>query len=62
MQEIKSELESVYKLISGLTVSGDNVDIVAAVRAKLRKIYADIDKIPVELKKTETEEVEEDGH
>lgn len=62
MQEIKSELESVYKLISGLTVSGDNVDIVAAVRAKLRKVYADIDKIPVELKKTETEEVEEDGH
>lgn len=58
MDEIKMELESVFKMISGLTVSGDNVDIVAAARSKLRKVYAMIGELPTtEEKPEETEEV-----
>lgn len=58
MDEIKMELESVFKMISGLTVSGDNVDIVAASRSKLRKVYAMLDELPkTEDKPEEAEEV-----
>lgn len=38
MDEIVRELDTVYRMVSSLTVNGDNVDIVAAVRSKLRKI------------------------
>lgn len=60
MEELKNELESAYKMISSLTVSGDSVDIVAVVRSKLRNVYAMIDELPtVEEKPEETKETEE---
>lgn len=40
MKELKEEINSAYKLLSTLQVSGDVVDVVAAVRAKLRRAYS----------------------
>lgn len=48
MDELIGEVESVFRMISGLMVSGDNVDIVAASRSKLRKIHAELTKIVAE--------------
>ena len=39
MTEIRKELDEAYKLISVVQVSGDAVDIIATVRARLRKAY-----------------------
>ena len=39
MTEIRKELDEAYKLISVVQVSGDAVDIIATVRAHLRKAY-----------------------
>lgn len=53
MDEIMKELDSVYKTVSSIPVTGDAVDAMAVVRAKLRKIYAELDKTK--------EEVDTDG-
>ena len=39
MDDIKKELNNAYKMLSALTVSGDAVDVLAAVRACIRGIY-----------------------
>ena len=39
MSEIQKELDEVYKLVSVVQVSGDAVDVIATVRARLRKAY-----------------------
>ena len=44
MDEIMKELDVVYKTVSSIPVTGDAVDAMAVVRAKLRKIYAELDK------------------
>ena len=44
MNETLKELNHVFQLVSSVPVTGDSVDTVAAVRAKLRKIYADLEK------------------
>lgn len=44
MNETLKELNLVFQLVSSIPVTGDSVDTVAAVRAKLRKIYAEIEK------------------
>lgn len=53
MDEIMKELDVVYKTVSSIPVTGNAVDAMAVVRAKLRKIYAELDK--------EKEEVTADG-
>ena len=53
MDEIMKELDSVYKTVSSIPVTGDAVDAMAVVRAKLRKIYAELDN--------KTEEAHADG-
>ena len=53
MDEIMKELDSIYKTVSSIPVTGDAVDAMAVVRAKLRKIYAELDKTK--------EEVDADG-
>ena len=53
MDEIMKELDSVYKTVSSIPVTGDAVDAMAVVRAKLRKIYAELEKAK--------EEVTDDG-
>lgn len=40
MDEMIKEVDAIYRMISTIAVSGDAVDAVAAVRAKLRKLYA----------------------
>lgn len=40
MKELKETIDSAYRMLSTLQVSGDAVDVVAAVRAKLRKAYS----------------------
>lgn len=56
MSKVLEELDAVFRLISTIPVSGESVDAMAAARAKLRRVYAELDKPP----KT-AEEVVEDG-
>ena len=49
MDEIMKELDTVYKTVSSIPVTGDAVDAMAVVRAKLRKIYAELDKAKEEV-------------
>lgn len=52
MNEIKQNLEAAYGLLSQLQVSGDAVDVVAAVRTALRAAMQGI----LEMEKTEKKE------
>lgn len=45
--EIIREVESIYRMISTILVSGEAVDVMAAARAKLCKIKRELEK-PVE--------------
>ncbi len=54
MDELKAEVDSVYAIISALQVSGDAVDVMAAVRSKLRKIRSMADSLT-------KQEAEKDG-
>lgn len=49
LDELMKELDSVYKTVSSIPVTGDAVDAMAVVRAKLRKIYAELDKAKEEV-------------
>lgn len=60
MHESKEELDTIYKMISTIPVSGDNVDTMAAVRSKLRKIYADLTKIEFDMAMPKAEEPAEE--
>lgn len=39
MEELKNELAEVFRLLSVIPVSGDNVEVMAAVKERLRKAY-----------------------
>lgn len=41
--EIKTELTTVYNIISSLSVAGDAVDAIAAARAKLRRVIQGVE-------------------
>lgn len=45
MDKIMSTLDSVYKTISSISVSGDAVDAMAFARAQLRKAYSELEKM-----------------
>lgn len=45
MDELIKEVDLTYKMLSSLLVNGDNVDIVAAAKSKLRKISAELGKL-----------------
>ena len=49
MEEIMKYLEAAFKATSAIPVTGDAVDAMAVVRAKLRKIYAELDKVKEEV-------------
>lgn len=55
MNNILKELSSVFQLVSSISVQGDAVDHVAVIRSKLRKIYAELEKINSEQKSDQTE-------
>ena len=40
MEHLMNELDSAFKMISKIPVSGDNVDLMAAAREKLRHVYS----------------------
>ena len=60
MSEILENIDSVYKMISTVPVAGDNVDTIAAARSKLRKIYAGLTKIEIEMTTKKPEEPAEE--
>ena len=39
MNEIQEEINNAYKMLSSLLVSGDQVDVVAAVKLSLRRAF-----------------------
>ena len=45
MQKLMSDLDIVFKMISKIPVSEDNVDRMAVARDKLRHVYAELKKI-----------------
>lgn len=52
MTEIQKELDQAWRMLSGIPVSGDGVDLMAEARERLRQAYQLAE---------ETEEVEERG-
>lgn len=40
MTELQKEIDQAFNLVSAITVSGDGVDVMAAVRARLRAAYS----------------------
>lgn len=58
MEEIMKELEAAFKATAIIPVTGDAVDALALVRAKLRKVYSELEKIEGEnmLKETVSQE------
>lgn len=58
MEEIMKDLEAAFKATAIITVTGDAVDALALVRAKLRKVYSELEKIEGEnmLKETVSQE------
>lgn len=45
MKELLRELESAFRLISSVSVSGDAVDVMYTAKTKLRKVYAELEKM-----------------
>lgn len=58
MEEIMKDLEAAFKATAIVPVTGDAVDALALVRAKLRKVYSELEKIEGEnmLKETVSQE------
>ena len=54
MEEIMKDLETAFKATSAIPVTGDAVDALAVVRAKLRKAYAEAEKIDAKNKEKAT--------
>ena len=54
MVEIMKYLEAAFKATSAIPVTGDAVDAMAVVRAKLRKAYAEAEKIDAKNKEKAT--------
>jgi prefoldin subunit 5 len=42
MTELQQKLETVFKLVSSIPVTGDSVDVMAAAREQLRGVYKDV--------------------
>ena len=54
MDEIMKYIEDAFKATSAIPVTGDAVDVLAVVRANLRKAYAEAEKIDAENKEKAT--------
>ncbi len=55
MEAIKKELDNVFGLVSSISVKGNDVEVMAAVRQGLRKAYSMLQELDVKTKET-TEE------
>lgn len=58
MNDIITEIESVFKIISSVPVTGDSIDYIAAARSKLRNVHTKLLTMSDDHK---TEEVQADG-
>ena len=45
MKEIMDSINTAFKAISSIPVTGDSVDAMAVARAQLRKAYAEVERI-----------------
>ena len=45
MEEILKDLDATFRLISSVSVSGDAVDMIAAAKNHLRKVFAELKKM-----------------
>lgn len=54
--ELLNEIDSAFIMASRIPVTGDSVDAMAVVRAKLRKVYEAIAKMDDEIAKASEEE------
>ncbi len=48
MKELMKDINEAFVMVSGIPVTGDAVDAVAVVRAKLRKVYAELERLDAE--------------
>lgn len=55
MKDLMKDVDSAFRMISSIPVSGDAVDVVAAARAKLRGVYARLEEM--QNKENDTSEV-----
>lgn len=55
MKDLMKDVDSAFRAISSIPVSGDAVDAVAVARAKLRSVYSKLEEMAAEAKKEETE-------
>lgn len=53
MDEILKDLDTAYRAISSIPVTGDAVDSMAVARARLRKVYTELKRIMDEEEKDE---------
>ena len=45
MKELIVELDAAYRMMSSVPVTGDAIDLMAAARAKLRHVCAELEKM-----------------
>lgn len=53
MKDLMRDVDSAFRAISSIPVSGDAVDAVAVARAKLRGVYTKLEQMAAEAKKEE---------
>ena len=51
--EILKDLDSAFIMMSRIPVAGDNVEAMAVSRAKLRKVFSELEKLDMEGEKNE---------
>lgn len=54
-ETIMQELQIIYRTVSSVPVTNDNIDVMAEVRARLRKVYAEVEKLELAPKTEQTE-------
>lgn len=55
MNDILKDLATAFQLVSSIPVTDDAIDKMAIVRSKLRKVYAELEKMESEQKPDQTE-------
>lgn len=55
MEKLMKQVNDIYAIASSITVRGDAVDAMAAIRAKLRTLYASLKAMETDTVQKETE-------
>lgn len=55
MQELMKDIDTAFKMISTVSVSGESVDMIAGARAKLRGVYAKLKEMDEQNNRNQTE-------